>query len=71
MSGTAPYYAEVFAPMPGRCLRMLPRGDQGPDSLPGAAAGWGSFQAKNSRRYAVQACDGHRAPLKNVRPISC
>jgi hypothetical protein len=56
MSDTAPYCAEVFAPMPRRCF---PRRGQGPDPLPGAASGSGSFQARNSRRYAAQACDGH------------
>jgi hypothetical protein len=31
--------------------------------------GQGSLRDKNGRRYGVEACDGHRVPLKNVRLI--
>jgi hypothetical protein len=29
VSGTAPYYAEAFFPLPGRCFRLVSRGGEG------------------------------------------
>jgi hypothetical protein len=37
VSGTAPYYAEAFSPLPGRCFRLVARGGQRAGPLPGAA----------------------------------
>jgi hypothetical protein len=34
-TGTAPYYAEAFFPMPGRCFRLIARaGEGGPTHCP-------------------------------------
>jgi hypothetical protein len=68
--GSALYYAEAFSPLPGRCFRLVTRdGEGGPDHCPEPPRWQGSFRAKDGRRYAVQACDGHRAPLQNARPL--
>jgi hypothetical protein len=55
-----PYYAEVFAPMPGRCCRFISRGGQGPDRCPESPTWRGTFRGRNGRRYTVDACEGHR-----------
>jgi hypothetical protein len=67
----APHYAEAFSPIAGRCFRFLSRGDQeaGPIHCPELPRWRGTFRAKDGRRYAVEACDGHRAPLQNARPL--
>ena len=59
----APYYAEAFSPLPGRCFRMVAHhGESRADALP-RAGGWrGSWRAPNGRRYRVKACEGHRPP---------
>jgi len=66
----APYYAKAFSPIIGRCFRLVSRQDQqaGPIHCPEPPRWRGSFRARNGRHYAVEACDGHRAPLTNVRP---
>jgi hypothetical protein len=67
----APYYAEAFSPIAGRCFRLVSRQDQqaGPIHCPAPPRWSGSLRDKNGRRYGVEACDGHREPLKNVRLI--
>jgi hypothetical protein len=61
--GTAPYYAEVFAPMPGRCLCMVSGGEGGgPTHCPEPPTWRGTFRARNGHRYTVEACEGHRPP---------
>jgi hypothetical protein len=67
---TAPYYAEAFAILPGRCFRLVERaGEAGPMHCPDPARWRGTFRARSGRRYAVQACDGHRGPLQDGRPL--
>jgi hypothetical protein len=59
-----PYYAEAFAPMAGRCFRMIaPAGEGGPIHCPQLAVWRGTFWARDGRRYTVDSCDGHRGPL--------
>jgi hypothetical protein len=59
----APYYAEAFSPMPGRCLRMIGRKEEaGPTHCPKPVVWRGSWRAPNGRRYRIEACDGHRPP---------
>jgi hypothetical protein len=71
MSGTAPYYAEAFLPLPGRCFRLVARdGEGGPAHCPESPRWRGSFQAKDSRRYIVEAYDGHRSGLEQARRIT-
>jgi hypothetical protein len=67
----SPYYAEAFSPVAGRCFRFVSHQDHqaSPTHCPEPPRWRGSFQAMDSRRYSVEACDGHRAPLKNVRPV--
>jgi hypothetical protein len=67
----APYHGEAFSPVTGRCFRLVSRqdGQAGPIHCPEPPQWSGSFQARDGRRYAVQACDGHRAPLQNARPL--
>jgi hypothetical protein len=48
----APYYAQAFSPLPGRCFRLV---DQ-----PQPPVWRGTFTARNGRRYLVEACEGHR-----------
>jgi len=64
-----PCYAEVFAPMPGRCFRMVSRGSEGggPTHCPEPPVWRGSFPARNGRRYTVEACEGHRPPEETGR----
>jgi hypothetical protein len=58
------YYAESFAPMEGRCFRMVSRTfEGGPIHCPKPAAWRGSFYARDGRRYTVDACEGHYDPL--------
>jgi len=64
-----PYYAEVFAPMPGRCFRMVSRGSEGggPTHCPEPPTWRGTFRAPNGRRYRVEACEGHQPPAETDR----
>jgi hypothetical protein len=50
----APYYAEAFSPISGRCFRLVSRQDQqaGPIHCPEPPRWSGSFQARNGRRDA-------------------
>ena len=60
--GTAPYYAEAFFPMPGRCFRLVSGGEgDGPTHCPEPPRLAGTFRASNGRRCRVEACEGHRA----------
>ena len=57
----APYYAEAFSPLPGRCFRMVAHhGEAGPTHCSEPVAWRGSWRAPNGRRYRVEACEGHR-----------
>jgi hypothetical protein len=69
MSGTAPYYAEGFFPVPGRYFRLISHGRQGggPTYCPEPPVRRGTFQASNGRRYRVEACEGHRPPAGDRR----
>jgi hypothetical protein len=69
MSGTAPYYAEAFFLVPGRCFRLISHGSQGggPTHCPEPPVWRGTFQAPNGRRYRVEACEGHRPPAETGR----
>ena len=59
----APYYAEAFSPLPGRCFRLVAQhGEAGPRHCPEPLAWRGSWRAPNGRRYRVEACEGHRPP---------
>jgi hypothetical protein len=66
----APYFAESFSPLPGRCFRLV--GDDGgrPSHCPEPVRWSGTFRAPDGRRYRAQACDGHRDALVNVRPAA-
>jgi hypothetical protein len=60
----APYYAETFPPLAGRCFRMVAHhGAAGPAHCPEPVAWRGSWRAPNGRRYRIEACVGHRPPL--------
>jgi hypothetical protein len=62
-TGTAPYYAEAFFPMPDRCFRLITRaGEGGPTHCPEPRTWRGAWRAPNGRRYRVEACEGHRPP---------
>jgi hypothetical protein len=71
MSGTgpAPYHAEAFFPVPGRCFRLISHGSQGggPTHCPEPPVWRGTFQAPNGRRDRVEACEGHRPPAETGR----
>jgi hypothetical protein len=57
----APYYAQAFSPLPGRCFRMVPHhGEAGPVHCPEPVAWRGSWRAPNGRRYRIEACNGHQ-----------
>jgi hypothetical protein len=57
----APYYAEAFFPLPGRCFRLVAsKGEAGPTHCMEPVAWRGSWRAPNGRRYRVEACEGHR-----------
>ena len=62
----APYYAEAFSPLPGRCFRMVAHhGEAGPAHCPEPVTWRGSWRAPSGRRYRIEACEGHRpAPDK-------
>jgi hypothetical protein len=67
---TEPHYAEVFAPLTGRCFRMVSQdGQAGPIHCPETARWHGRFGDRQGRRHQVDACDGHRSPLEDARPI--
>jgi hypothetical protein len=57
----APYYAEAFSPLPGRCFRLVAHhGEAGPTHCP-KPVGWrGSERAPNGRRHRIDACQGNR-----------
>jgi hypothetical protein len=60
----APYYAEAFSLLPGRCFRMVTHhGEAGPTHCPTPVTWRGSWRAPNGRRYWVDACQGHRPTL--------
>ena len=60
-AGAAPYYAQAFSPMPGRCFRLVAHGGEGgPTHCPEPPTWRGPFRAPNGRRYRVEACEGHR-----------
>jgi hypothetical protein len=60
----APYYAEAFSPLPGRCFRMVTRygGGAGPTHCAEPVTWRGSWRAPNGRRYRIEACEGHQPP---------
>ena len=62
----APYYAEAFLPLLGRCFRLVASQDEaGPGHCPGPVVWRGSWRAPDGRRYRIEACEGHRpAPTK-------
>jgi hypothetical protein len=71
VSGTAPYYAEAFSPLPGRCFRLVARhGEGGPTHCPEPPTWRGTWRAPNGRRYRVEACEGHRPPADPITPKS-
>jgi hypothetical protein len=61
MSGTATYYTQAFSPLPGRCFRLVSRGNEGggPTHCPEPPTWRGTFRARNGRRYTLEACEGH------------
>jgi hypothetical protein len=60
----APYYAEAFSPIPGRCFRLVAHpGEAGPDHCPEPVAWRGSWRPPSGRRYGIEACEGHRPAL--------
>jgi hypothetical protein len=68
---TAPFYAEVFFPVTGRCFRMVSQnGHAGPIHCQEPARWHGRFRDRQGRRHQVDACDWHRGPLEDTRPIS-
>jgi hypothetical protein len=68
---TASYYAEVFSANTGRCFRMISHdGQAGPVHCPDPVRWHGRFRDRQGRRHRVDACDGHRGPLEDARPIS-
>ena len=64
----APHYAEAFSLIPGRCFRFVSHQEAGgPNHCPEPPTWLGAFRVKGGRRYAVEACDGHRASLEHGR----
>jgi hypothetical protein len=64
-AGATPYYAQAFSPMPGRCFRLVAHdGEAGPTHCPDPVAWRGHWRASNGHRYQVEACEGHRPPIK-------
>ena len=56
----APYYAEASSPLPGRCFGMVAhQGEAGPTHRSEPVTWRGSWRAPNSRRYRIEACEGH------------
>jgi hypothetical protein len=41
----APYYAQAFSPLPGRCFRLVDQPQGGPKHCPRPPAWHGSFRA--------------------------
>jgi hypothetical protein len=66
---TAPYYAEAFHPVLGRCFRLVNGISGQPVQCPQPAAWRGSFAA-DGRRYQVDVCAGHRGSLTRARPLA-
>ena len=68
----APYYAEAFSPLPGRCFRMVTRhgGGAGPRHWPEPVVWGGSWRAPKGRRYRIEACDGHRPASDEGRALT-
>ena len=68
----APYYAEAFSPLPGRCFRMVTRhgGGAGPTHSPEPVVWRGSWRAPKGRRYRIEACDGHRPAPDEGRALT-
>jgi hypothetical protein len=59
----APYYAEAFSPLPGRCFRMVAQqGEAGPTYCPEPVAWRGSWRAPNGRRYRIEAAKATGTP---------
>jgi hypothetical protein len=53
VSGTAPYYAEAFSPLPGRCFRLAARhGEGGPTHCPEPPTWRGTWRAPNGAATA-------------------
>jgi hypothetical protein len=54
--GAAPYYAEAFSPLQGRCFRLVarPGGEGGPSHCPHPPTWRGSWRAPYGRRYRVE-----------------
>ena len=64
---TAPYHAESFFVMPGRCFRMMSSdGKAGPIHCPDPPVWLGRFRATDGRWHTVDACDGHRGPQQGA-----
>jgi hypothetical protein len=56
----APYYAEAFSPLPGRCFWMVAHHNEaGPIHSPEPVAWRESWRAPSGRRYRVEACEAH------------
>ena len=68
----APYYAEAFSPLPGRCFRMVTRhgGGAGPTHCPEPVVWRGSWRAPKGRRYRIEACEGHRPAPDEGRALT-
>jgi hypothetical protein len=65
----APYYAEAFSPLPGRCFRLATQdGQGGPMHCPQPLVWRCTFRARDGRRYLVEACEGHRPPVVSPQP---
>jgi hypothetical protein len=65
----APYYAQAFSPLAGRCFRLVDQPQGGPKHCPRPPAWHGSFRARGGRRYLVEACEGHR-PTPEPPPVA-
>jgi hypothetical protein len=68
----APYYAEAFSLLPGRCFRMVTRhgGGAGPTHCPEPVVWRGSWRAPKGRGYRIEACDGHPPALDAGRALT-
>jgi hypothetical protein len=66
----APYYAEAFSPLPGRCFRMVTRhgGGARPTHCPEPVAWRGSGRAPNGRRCRVETCEVTGRPGRGQQP---
>jgi hypothetical protein len=67
-AGAAPYYAQAFSPLPGRCFRLVTRPGEGgsPIHCPEPPVWRGAWRAPDGRRYRVEACHGHRPPAAST-----